>query len=204
MRSITQRVATGPELPKDISLDETRDGMGAILAGQGDPVQAGIVLIALRMKRETDDEARGILYAVCRLTHHAVTEVDEVAEIADPYDGYNRCLPAAPFLPAVLAECGVPAVAHGLDAAGPKFRVTHRHVLAVAGVDVHLSPEAAARRLSDPALRWTHLDQRAFCPALHDLADCRRDIVNGRDSPWTRRASRWPGSRPCRRVNSSR
>jgi anthranilate phosphoribosyltransferase len=183
MRSIIQRVATGPELSKDISLDEARDGMGAILAGQIDPVQAGIFLIALRMKRETDDEVRGILDAVRRLTHHAVADVDEVVDVADPYDGYNRCLPAAPFLPAVLAACGVPAVTHGLDAVGPKFGVTHRHVLAAAGVDVDLSPEAAARRLSDPALGWTYVDQRAFCPALHDLADFRCAIVNGRGCP---------------------
>ena len=30
--------------------------MGSIFAGEVDPVQAGVFLIALRMKRETDEE----------------------------------------------------------------------------------------------------------------------------------------------------
>ncbi len=177
MRSIIQRIATGPELSKDIALEEARAGMQAILNGQVDPVQAGIFMIALRMKRETDDELKGILDAVRDSTRHAVADVDDVVDVADPYDGYNRCLPASPFLPAVLAECGVAAVCHGLDAVGPKFGVTHRHVLSASGVDVDLPPEAAAARLGDPALGWTYVDQKAFCPALHDLTDFRGTVV---------------------------
>ncbi|MGH8658897.1 MAG: anthranilate phosphoribosyltransferase, partial [Gammaproteobacteria bacterium] len=51
MRSIIQRIATGPELSKDISREEAQAGMRSILEGKIDPVQAGIFLIALRMKR---------------------------------------------------------------------------------------------------------------------------------------------------------
>ena len=61
MHSIIQRIATGPELSKDISLEEARLGMQAILENAVDPVQAGIFFIALRMKRESRDEFKGIL-----------------------------------------------------------------------------------------------------------------------------------------------
>lgn len=177
MRSILQRIATGPELSKDISMEEARLGMNAILEEAVDPVQAGIFLIALRMKRETDDEQRGILDAVRDVTQHAVADVDELVDLADPYDGYNRCLPASPFLAPVLAECGVAAVSHGVDAVGPKFGVTHRHVLQAAGLPVDLSPTEAAARLSDPGVGWTYVDQRAFAPKLHDLVPLRGTIV---------------------------
>jgi anthranilate phosphoribosyltransferase len=177
MRSIIQRVATGPELSKDIALDEARRGMAAILDGHIDPVQAGIFLIALRMKRETDDEVRGILDAVRGTTRHVIAEVDDVVDLADPYDGFNRHLPAAPFLPALLAECGLAVISHGLDAVGPKYGVTHRHVLAAAGIDVDATVESAAARLANPALGWGYVDQRAFCPALHDLVPFRSTIV---------------------------
>jgi anthranilate phosphoribosyltransferase len=100
-----------------------------------------------------------------------------VVDIADPYDGYNRCLPASPFLPAVLAECGVPAVSHGLDAVGPKFGVTHRHVLQAAGIAGRPAPADAAARLSDPDIGWTYIDQRAFVPKLHNLVPFRGAIV---------------------------
>ncbi len=96
MHSIIQRIATGPELSKDISREEARLGMRAILENAVDPVQAGIYLIALRMKRETLDEFKGVLDAILEATQRVTAEVDELVDIADPYDGYNRCLPAAP------------------------------------------------------------------------------------------------------------
>ncbi|WP_295403080.1 anthranilate phosphoribosyltransferase [uncultured Thiocystis sp.] len=177
MRSIIQRIATGPELSKDISMEEARIGMRAILDNAVDPVQAGIFFIALRMKRETDEEFKGILDAIREVTGHVVAEVDDVVDIADPYDGYNRCLPAAPFLMPLLAEYGVAAISQGAHAVGPKFGVTHRHVLEAAGAPVDLSPVEAADRLADPALGWSYVDQRAFCAPLHNLVDLRSAIV---------------------------
>lgn len=177
MHSIIQRIATGPELSKDISLDEARLGMKAILENAVDPVQAAIFLIALRMKRETMDEFKGVLEAVLDATQRVTADVDEVVDIADPYDGYNRCLPAAPFLAPLLAELGVATVNHGLEAVGPKYGVTARHVLRAAGVNVDLTPAQAAARLSDPALGWSYVDQARFCPSLHDLIPLRTKII---------------------------
>jgi anthranilate phosphoribosyltransferase len=177
MHSIIQRIATGPELSKDISREEAYQGMKAILEGRIDPVRAGIFFIALRMKRETMDENKGILDAILEATRRVTAEVDDVVDIADPYDGYNRCLPAAPFLPALLAEMGVPAINHGLDAVGPKYGVTARHVLRAAGAPVDQTPEEAAIRLADPALGWAYVDQKQFCPTLHDLLDLRQRMI---------------------------
>ena len=64
MRSIIQRIATGPDLSKDISRLEAHLGTKAIIDNQIDPIQVGIYFIALRMKRETLDENRGALDAV--------------------------------------------------------------------------------------------------------------------------------------------
>jgi len=177
MHSIIQRIATGPELSKDISLAEASEGAAAILRGEIDDVQAAIFFIALRMKRETDDENKGILDAILKVSQSRVAEVDEVVSLADPYDGINRNLPVAPFIPAVLAACGVATVSHGLDAVGPKFGVTHRHVLQAAGIDVDLDLDRAAARLSDAETGWAYVDQRTFCPGLHDLTSLRRRIV---------------------------
>jgi anthranilate phosphoribosyltransferase len=177
MRSIIKRIATGPELSKDISLEEARDGMRFVLDDQVDPVQAGIFLIALRMKRETDDENLGVLEAIREATCTVTAPVDEVMDIADPYDGFSRTLPASPFLPAVLAACGVPAVSHGVERMGPKYGVTHRQVLRAAGLPVDLTPEEAAARLGDSGIGWAYVDQKAFCPKLYKLAALRTLIV---------------------------
>ncbi|HGG59890.1 MAG TPA: anthranilate phosphoribosyltransferase, partial [Gammaproteobacteria bacterium] len=77
MRAAIQKVATGPEYSKDLSLDEARDAMRVVLSGRADPVQAGVLLIALRMKRETLDEFTGALQALREVTLEATAEVDE-------------------------------------------------------------------------------------------------------------------------------
>lgn len=177
MYSIIQRIATGPDLSKDISEEEARIGMQGVLSGEIDPVRAGIFLIALRMKRETAEENRGVLQAILDARAAVTADVDDVVDIADPYDGYNRTIPASPFLAPLLAECGIPAFSHGLNAVGPKYGVTHRHVLKAAGVDIDLSSEQAAARLADPEIGWAYVDQANYAPGLHDLIELRQRMV---------------------------
>ncbi|MDH3281466.1 MAG: anthranilate phosphoribosyltransferase [Gammaproteobacteria bacterium] len=177
LHSILQRIATGPELSKDISFEEARSAMRCILDADVDPVQAGVFLIALRMKRETEDENRGVLQALIDVSERAIADVEEVVDVADPYDGYARGLPASPFLPSVLAACGVPAISQGAESVGPKYGATHRKVLRAAGCEVDLSVFDAAKRLSDPDCGWAYVDQRRICPPLHALLGLRQLIV---------------------------
>lgn len=175
MRSFIQRVATGPEMSKDLSREEARDGMRLILQDRVDPVQMGIFLIALRMKRETDEENLGVLDALLESTRVVEAPVPEVVTLTDPFNGYNRILPASPFLPAVLAACGVPTVSQGVESVGPKFGITHHRVLKAAGRPVDLKPQAAAARLEGAG--WAYVDQQRYAPSLHDLVELRRKMV---------------------------
>jgi anthranilate phosphoribosyltransferase len=177
MRSIIQRIATGPDMSKDISQQEARAGMRAVLDNAVDPVQAAVFLIALRMKRETDEENRGILDAIRDASISVTAAVDEVLDLSDPYNGYNRSLPAAPFVPAVLAACGIATISHGVETMSPKFGITHRRVLRAAGAAVDLSVEQAAARLGDSRIGWSYVDQDAYCPQLHDLNTLRTSII---------------------------
>ena len=177
MRSIIQRIATGPELSKDLSRDEARRGMSLVLDGKVEPVRAAVFLIALRMKRETDDENLGILDAVLETTGTVTAPVDEVVDLSDPYNGFNRNLPVSAFLPAVLAACGVPAISHGVESMGPKFGATHHRVLAACGAPVASTPQEVCARLADPEAGWAYCDQSVFNPKLHALAGLRSLIV---------------------------
>ncbi|RMG36577.1 MAG: anthranilate phosphoribosyltransferase [Gammaproteobacteria bacterium] len=177
MVSIIQRIATGPDLSKDISQEEARLGMLGLLENAIDPVQAAIFLIALRMKRETRDENRGALQAIMETTDRVTAEVDELVDLAEPFDGYNRTLPASPFLAPLLAEMGVPVVTHGLDKVGPKYGITHRHVLAAAGVPVDLNTRDAVARLGSGGPGWAYVDQAQYNPRLHNLIGLRRKMI---------------------------
>ena len=175
LRQCIQKVATGPDYSKDLSFEEARDAMRAILTDDIDPVQTSILFIALRMKRETDEENRGILQALIDTSEHATAAVDELVDISDPYDGYARGVPASPFLPAVLAALGINAVSHGLEVVGPKFGATHHRVLKAAGLDVAMSVHDAAAQIEQ--VGWAYVDQQQFAPALNDLMSLRQRMV---------------------------
>lgn len=177
MRSIIQRVATGPELSKDIEQEEARAGIKAVLDGYIDPVQSAIYLIGLRMKRETPEENRGILQGIIDCTERVTANVEELVDIGDPYDGYNRTLPASPFLPAVMAACGVPAVSHGMETVSPKFGVTHRQIIRAAGKNDSLTPQQAAEQIENSDIGWAYVDQSQFCKKLNDLTDFRTLVI---------------------------
>lgn len=177
MRAYLERVATGPELSKPISRAAARDAMQMVLARQVDPVQAGIYLIAMRMKRETDQENLGSLDALLGRVERHTVDCACLVDIADPFNGYARNVPATPFLGAVLAACGLNAYSHGLRAVGPKYGVTHHMVYAAAGIPVDLPPAEVAARIEDPRIGWGYIDQSVYFPALHDLVELRRQMV---------------------------
>ena len=177
MHSIIARVATGPHLSKDISFEEARAGMRGVLSGEISSVQAAIFLIALRMKRETMEENAGILQGIIDVVQPLTAEVDELLDIADPYDGWNRGSPVSAFLPAVMAACGMPAISHGLETVGPKYGATHHQVLRAAGKQVDMTSQQAADQIANPDIGWAYLDQSVYCPILHDLIGFRTEII---------------------------
>ena len=177
LRSCIQKVATGPEYSKDLSFEEAHTAMTQILSETADPVQIAIFFIALRMKRETDAENKGVLQAILDTAKIVKAPVDEVLDIADPYDGHARGLPMAAFIAPVMASLGMPSVCHGLESVGPKYGVTHSKILRAAGKQVDLDVATAAQRLGQAEIGWTYVDQAAFAPQLHNLIPLRTRIV---------------------------
>ena len=167
LRPYIQKVATGPEYSKDLDFDESYHATEIILNGQADPVQAAVLLIGLRMKRETDDENGGMLKAIIDNSEQVVAATDRVVDIADPYDGYTRSVPMSPFLPAVIAACGLPAVSHGVARLGPKFGATHHGVLKAAGLPVDKTCRQAAECLAGEA-GWAYVCLLYTSPSPRD------------------------------------
>ena len=177
IRSVIQRIATGPEFSKSISLEEADLAMSAILNNEISDVQSAIFLIAMRMKRETIDENIGILLALLKLTDCNQSSVENLVDIGDPYSGYNRSIPISSFLPVLLAELDLPCIIHGLDSVSPKYGLTHRHINKALGLDVDLSVAEATSRLEDEAIGWSYLDQSKYCKTLHDLVPLRNQVI---------------------------
>jgi anthranilate phosphoribosyltransferase len=177
LQSAIKRICTGPELSKNLSFEDARDAMCCILEGNADDVQAALFLIGLRVKRETDDEFKGVQQALLDSHQIITSKQEQVVVLADPYNGFTRHLPASPFLPPVLASLGVATVSEGLKTVAPKFGITHHAVLQAAGKNVNLSPQHAADRLADAAIGWSYIDQSHSNPGLNDLIPLRTLMI---------------------------
>jgi len=177
IHSIIQKIATGPELSKNIETEEAEAAMSAILSGKIDEVQSAIFLIALRMKRETMEENIGILEALLKFTDCQKINVDNLIDIGDPYSGYNRSIPISAFLPPLLAELDLPTLIHGLDSVSPKYGLTHRHINQALGMNVDLSINESKTRIEDSDIGWSYVDQNQYCKPLHDLVPLRNKMV---------------------------
>ncbi len=177
LHSVIKRICTGPELSKDICFEDARDAMRCIIDGNADDVQAALFLIGLRVKRETDEEFKGIQQALLDTSQMITAKVEQVVVLSDPYNGFSRHLPASPFLPAVLAALGIRTVSEGLKTVAPKFGITHHAVLQAAGKNVALSPQQAANQLAEPVIGWSYLDQSRSNPGLNALIPLRTLMV---------------------------
>ena len=175
MRESIQKVAVGPDRGRDMSRKEAYSVMQTILSGQADEIQVAVLLIALRMKRESMDEFLGLFDAMQESVETVNVDLDEAFILADPFDGYVRTATMTPFMPAVLASCGLPSLIHGVQTVGPKHGITANKVYQLAGIDVNLTPEVAGESLLDSG--WAYLDQSNYAAALFSLNDLRDRIV---------------------------
>lgn len=172
-----KKVATGPHLSKDLSQEEAFAATMEILSGEADPVRAAIFFIAMRMKRETNEENLGILNALQAVTEQQTVSAQQLLIFADPYNGFNRHCPVTAFLPAVLAAAGLPALSQGVFEMGPKFGVTHAQVLKLAGYNHQQSVSQAATAVSEAAIGWAYLDQSQASPQVYALETLRTQMI---------------------------
>ena len=177
MKSVIQRVATGPELSKNISREEAKASMDSILNREVSDIRSAIFLIALRMKRETEDENLGVQDAMNENTSQITCALDNVINVADPYDGYTRNIPSSLYILPLLAELGFPAFSQGVESVGPKYGCTHHKILKLAGLDVLLSDREVCDRLENKKIGWGYIDQSIFAPKLYGLKDLRSEII---------------------------
>ena len=177
LRKAIQKVATGPEFSKNISVEDSYDSMMNILDNESDSIQAAIYLIAMRMKRETMDENIGSLKALIDKSEIITADVDELLDIAEPYNGFLRNTPLSAFLPSVFSSIGIPCLTHGVETVGPKFGLTAKKILKASGINVDNDLQKASDYLSTKNIGWTYIDQEKFCKPLHDLIDLRTRMV---------------------------
>jgi len=177
MRDIIAKIAVGPNRGKDITKAEAYEATKALLSGETDETHAALFLIGLRMKRESLLEYAGILKALDEFTPKVEIDLPQLNYIAEPYDGYSRGTSVTPYVPAVLAACGLPTIIQGVHSVGPKFGLTAHQTYLTNNMPVNLNLKKASKLLHKNNCGWAYLDQSISCPELFKLGPFRDTIV---------------------------
>ena len=168
-------VAVGPGRSKDITENAAYEIMQQILSGDIDEIQAAVFLIALRMKGESLAELKGMFEAIQPSPTGLAVDHPKLHCIAEPFNGYDRYMSLSPFLPCVLAACGVPTLIHGVADLGPKFGLTPGAVFHGAGINTNIQLEDAREAINQYG--WAYIDQSVYAPQLAKLIPLRNKII---------------------------
>lgn len=168
-------VGRGDKLKRDLTYDEAREAMRLLLTGGASEAQAGAFLLTQRVKGESADEVRAFTDTIrAEFATRLAPNVENLIDLATPYNGKTRTAQLAPAIACVLVAAGFPVLLHGGDDVPTKSGVTVKHVLAGLGLSVELSPAEASRQLEQRGIAY--IDMRHFAPEYDKLTALRREF----------------------------
>ena len=161
-----KEIARGKESSRDLPVDDARQLYGAMLDGGVSDLELGAILVALRMKGESNDEMLGFLSAVNERVSALRAPAGRIRPIVIPsYNGARKGPNLTPLLALLLQRFGVPVVVHGLiEGYG---RVTSGHIFRELGIMPCASTSAAQQAIDDKRLAFVPLS--AIAKGLADL-----------------------------------
>jgi anthranilate phosphoribosyltransferase len=171
MWSLAQSIAAVVER-RDLSFEEARDTMGAIMDGEASPAQIAAFLIALRMKGETGEEAAGFATAMrSRVTAVKTSRkplVDTCGTGGDTFKTFNISTAAA----FIAAGAGAAVAKHGNRAVSSKCGSAD--VLEALGARLDVGPDQAGRALDQLGIAF--LFAPAHHPAMRHAGPVRKEL----------------------------
>jgi anthranilate phosphoribosyltransferase len=157
---------------EDLSREEARRVMDAIMSGEATSAQIAAFLVALRLKGETADEIAGCAEAMrahVLTVHPERTDlVDVVGTGGDGANTFNISTTSA----IVAAAAGAAVAKHGNRAASSASGSAD--VLEALGFNLDLSPERIARSIDE--LGFGFMFAQAHHPAMKHAAPVRREL----------------------------
>lgn len=172
MQYLVHKVGAGEKAAQDLTYEEAREAAQLLLSGEATPAQAGGLLIAMRVKNETNEEMRAFT-EVCRDYNKPLMLKRGVVPLDIPvYAGkkifFHAIIPAA-FL---IAASGRPVLLHGFS--GAPGRLGAADVLRSLGICVDFTPQEGSTILERQG--FLYLDVAKFNPPLHRFQLLRTEL----------------------------
>ena len=173
MKGYLKKIAAGPRLSKDLTEEEAEDALALILDEKVSKIRAGVFLIAARMKLETVPENIGYWRALQSRVSPVTVDLDQLLQIADPFDGFERLPYFGFYAIPVIAQLGLAVYGHSSLPLPPKFGITFEEILQ----NHYKVGDGKADRPLLEKHRFGYLSTRDTLPQLEVLRSLRIEIV---------------------------
>ena len=174
-RGTIKLIGTGPRGSRDLTFDEAREAMTALLTGETTDTQAGAFLLGMRVKGETAEELAGFAQALREGAEPLEAAGDRpLVACSGAYDGVAEAPHLSLAAAALAAGCGAGVVMHCGTRLGPKYGMTQADVLAALGGTPAPSPEESARMLEESGATLVYTP--AVLPGWERLAGVRDEV----------------------------
>jgi anthranilate phosphoribosyltransferase len=172
MQEFIAKIAKGQKASKDLTWDEAKRAMKALIEGQATPAQVGAFLVAMRFKMESVTELAA--FTAAARSYVAPVPIPQELGVVDlpSYAGKQDTFHALAGAAIVAASAGAAILMHGYD--GIPGRSGNAGVLKALGVLVDLEPKVAADVVRKQG--FAYLDIALYHPPLYRFLEMRQEL----------------------------
>ncbi len=172
IQEILAKIAKGPKASKDLTWDECKQAMKALIENEATPAQVGAFLIALRFKTESVTELAALTAAARQYVPPLAVSRDLALVDVPTYAGKQDTFHAIIAASIVAVAAGAAVLMHGYD--GIPRRPGSAGVLRALGISVDADPKSVAQELN--AKGFAYLDIGLYHPPLYRFLEMRQEL----------------------------
>ena len=172
MQEFIAKIAKGPRAAKDLTWDEAKRAMKALIEGDATPAQVGAFLMAMRIKMESVTELASMTAAV--RSYVAPVPIPRELGVVDlpSYAGKQETFHALAAAAIVAASAGASVLMHGYD--GIPGRAGNAGVLKALGLSIDMEPKVAAEAVTKHG--FAYLDIALYHPPVYRFLEMRQEL----------------------------
>jgi len=172
IHELLAKIAKGPKVSKDLTWDEAKQAMKALIEGEATSAQVGAFLIAMRFKMESVTELAAFTATVRQYVPPLAVSKDLALVDVPSYAGKQDTFHALAAAAIVAAAAGAAVVMHGYD--GIPKRPGSAGVLKALGIPVDQDPKAVAEDVNKKG--FAYLDIALYHPPMYRFLEMRQEL----------------------------
>jgi anthranilate phosphoribosyltransferase len=169
---ILAKIAKGPKVSKDLTWEESKAAMKALIEGEATQAQVGAFLIAMRFKMESVTELAAFTASVRQYVAPLPVSQDLALVDVPSYAGKQDTFHAIVAAGIVAAAAGAAVLMHGYD--GVPGRPGSAGALKALGIPVDLTPRAAAEEVNRKG--FAYIDIALYHPPVYRFLEMRQEL----------------------------